>query len=169
MFEKGEYVVYGSMGVCEIMDVTTMDLDGMPKDRLYYVLHPYYQKEGKIFTPVDGQKTVIRRILSKKEADVLIDDIPNIHEFWISNDKLREAKYKECIRSCQCREWIRIIKTLYLRKQERLANGKKITAIDDRYFKQAEENLYSELSVSLDIPKEQMEKYITDKIEKQYA
>lgn len=166
MFEKGEYVVYGSTGVCEVMDITTMDLEGVPKDRLYYVLHPYAQKDGRIFIPVDNEKNVIRRILSKKEADNLIDDIPNIDEFWISNDKLREVKYKECIRSCECREWIRIIKTLYLRKQERLANGKKITATDSRYFKQAEENLYSELSISLNIPKEEMEKYITDKIEK---
>lgn len=166
MFEKGEYVVYGSTGVCEVMDITTMDLEGVPKDRLYYVLHPYAQKDGRIFIPVDNEKNVIRRILSKKEADNLIDDIPNIDGFWISNDKLREVKYKECIRSCECREWIRIIKTLYLRKQERLANGKKITAIDSRYFKQAEENLYSELSISLNIPKEEMEKYITDKIEK---
>ena len=130
------------------------------------MLHPYAQKDGRIFIPVDNEKNVIRRILSKKEADNLIDDIPNIDGFWISNDKLREVKYKECIRSCECREWIRIIKTLYLRKQERLANGKKITAIDSRYFKQAEENLYSELSISLNIPKEEMEKYITDKIEK---
>lgn len=167
MFEKGEYVVYGSTGVCEVMDITTMDWEGVPKDRLYYVLHPYAQKEGRIFTPVDSQKNVIRRIISKKEADILIEDIPSIDEFKISNDKLREEKYKECLKSCECREWIRIIKTLYLRRQERLANGKKITAMDSRYFKQAEENLYSELSISLNIPKEQMEKYIADRIQKQ--
>ncbi|MBD5465586.1 MAG: CarD family transcriptional regulator [Lachnospiraceae bacterium] len=169
MFEKGEYVVYGSKGVCEVVDVTTMDLEGVPKDRLYYVLHPYDQKEGRIFTPVDNEKTVIRRIISKKEADTLIDEIPNIDELWISNDKLRELKYKECIRSCECREWIRIMKTLYQRGQERLASGKKITATDSRYLKQAEENLYSELSISLNIPREQMEQYIADKIEKLHA
>lgn len=169
MFEKGEYVVYGSKGVCEVVDVITMDLEGIPKDRLYYVLHPCDQKEGRIFTPVDNEKTVIRRIISKKEADTLINEIPNIDGLWISNDKLRELKYKECIRSCECREWIRIMKTLYLRGQERLASGKKITATDSRYLKQAEENLYSELSISLNIPREQMEQYIADKIEKLHA
>lgn len=165
MFEIGEYVVYGTTGVCEVMDITTMDLAGVSKDRLYYVLHPYYQKDGRVFTPVDNEKTVIRRILSKEEAESLIRDIPNIDELWIGNDKLREMKYKECLRSCECREWIRIIKTLYVRKRERIANGKKITATDSRYWKQAEDNLYSELSIALNIPKDQMEQYITDKIE----
>ena len=36
---------------------------------------------------------------------------------------------------------------MYARKQERIKQGKKITATDDRYFKQAEEVLYSVLTV----------------------
>lgn len=61
-------------------------------------------------------------------------------------------------------EWIKIIKTLWLRNQQRLSQGKKITAMDRKYFKMAEDNLYGELSVSLEIPKEKMEEYITEKV-----
>jgi len=28
MFEQGEYIVYGSTGVCKVEKVTTMDMDG---------------------------------------------------------------------------------------------------------------------------------------------
>lgn len=36
--------------------------------------------------------------------------------------------------------------------------------MDRKYFKMAEDNLYGELSVSLEIPKEKMEEYITEKV-----
>lgn len=166
MFEIGEYIIYGTKGVCQVMDITTMNLDGVPKDTKYYILQPWNQSGSRIFVSVDNQKTIMRKILTKEEANALINKIPQIEEIWVDNDKVREEKYKECIRTCECSELVRIIKTLYLRRQERLKAGKKITTTDERYLKSAEEHLYTELSVALDIPVENMEKYITEKVEK---
>lgn len=166
MFEIGEYIIYGTKGVCQVMDITTMNLDGVPKDTKYYILQPWNQSGSRIFVSVDNQKTIMRKILTKEEANALIDKIPEIEEIWVDNDKVREEKYKECIRTCECSELVRIIKTLYLRREERLKAGKKITTTDERYLKLAEEHLYTELSVALDIPVENMEKYITEKVEK---
>lgn len=164
MFEKGDFIVYGNTGVCEVKDVTTLSMKDVPKDRLYYLLSPIHHKDSKIFTPVDNGKTVMRAVLTKEEADTLINDIPGIEELWVGNDKLREEKYKETMRSCECKDWIKIIKTLYLRKQERIAQGKKTTAMDERYLRLAEENLYSELSLALGVPKDEMEEYITKRM-----
>lgn len=166
MFEAGDYIVYGNTGICQVMGVTTMDLDGIPKDRLYYILRPDGQMEGKIFTPVDNGKLVMRRVMTKADAEDLIAEIPDIETLDIADDKLREEKYKACLRSCESREMIRIIKTIYIRKKERFAKGKKVTATDERYLKMAEENLYSELSMLLGVPKNKMESYITSKINK---
>ena len=165
MFDKGQLIIYGSNGVCEVTDITKMSFKGVNESKLYYVLQPYYQKTGKIFTPVDNEKVVMRQLISAEEAKALIDDIPNIESLWVANDKQREEAYKECIKSYECKEYIKIIKTLYMRKQERIAQGKKITATDERYFKQAEDNLYSELAIPLGIPKEEMGEYITKRIE----
>lgn len=165
MFEKGEYIIYGTSGVCRIEDITTMDMVGVPDDKLFYVLSPSSQKGGRIFTPVENQKTVMRRVMSKKEAEELIEEITDIEELWITNEKMREENYKECMRSGDCRDWIRIIKTLYLRKQQRNAQGKRITATDERYLKLAEDYLYSELEIPLGIPKSEVEAYIIRKVE----
>lgn len=164
MFKRGEYIIYGTSGVCKVEDVTTMNMKDVPRDRLFYVLAPSSQKGGRIFTPVDNQKTPMRRILNREEATRLIEQIPGIEELWITNEKQREENYKECMKSCDCREWIKIIKTLYLRKQERSAQGKKITSTDEKYLRMAEDYLYSELEIPLEIPKDQMEQYITDRI-----
>lgn len=164
VFEAGDYIVYGSTGICQVMGVTTMNIDGIPKDRLYYILRPEGQRDGKIFTPVENGKLVMRRLMTQKEAEDLISEIPEIETLDISDDKLREEKYKECLRTCESLEMIRIIKTIYLRRKDCFAQGKKITATDERYLKQAEENLYSELSMLLGVPKSDMEEYIAARL-----
>ena len=63
-------------------------------------------------------------------------------------------------------EYVRIIKTLYLRKQDRLTKGQKIIGLDERYLKQAEDLLYGELAVALGIEKQGVQAYITEEIEK---
>lgn len=165
MFEKGEYIIYGTKGVCKVADITTIDMEGATKDRLYYVLEPLGVSGSKVFTPVGNTKIIMRRILTKEEALHLIDGITNIGQLGVANDKQREEKYKEALKSCDCTEWVKVIKSLYLRKQERVSQGKKLTSMDERYLKTAEDTLFSELSIPLDISKEEMENFITDKIE----
>lgn len=166
MFEVGEFVVYGSKGVCEITDISHIDISGADKNRLYYVLSPVGDRNAKIYAPTDNQKITMRKVISKEEADKLISELPEIELLWVPDDKQREAKYKEVMRTCDYRAWVSIVKTLYLRKKERTAQGKKITALDERYMKAAENELYSELSLTLGIPKDEMEEYIKDKIKK---
>ena len=166
MFEKGEYVVYGSKGVCQVYDISHVDMPGADKDRLYYILHPIQNNGGKVYLPTDSQKAVIRKVMTKEEAHQLIADIPEIEQLWISDDKRREVSYKEAMRTCSSRVWVSIIKALYLRKRERLAVGKKITALDERYLRAAEQELYNELSIALGIPQQDMEEYIHEHIKK---
>lgn len=149
MFKKGEMIVYGRNGICEVTDVTTLELDGIPKDKLYYILRPYKEKDGRIFGPVENPKTVMRRVITEEEARNLIELIPQLELLEISNDRQREMIYKECMRSCQCTEWIKMIKTLYIRGMRRAQRGKKVTTTDEKYLKMAESCLYSELSLVL--------------------
>ena len=57
-----------------------------------------------------------------------------------------------------------MIKALYLRRQDRTRQGKKMTDLDERYFKTAEENLYSELALSLEMPREKVVDYIKSRV-----
>lgn len=164
MFEIGEYIVYGNTGVCKVEEVKTMKGPGMKEDRLYYTLEPVYRKGSRLFTPVDNQKVKMRPILTLQEADELIGRIKEIDLLWVKDEKNREQVYKEAIRTCDCEDLIRMIKTLYLRKKARLDAGKKVTSSDAKYLHLAEESLYGELSVVMGIPKEEMETFIYEKV-----
>ena len=75
MFEKGEYIVYGTTGVCQVMDITTMKQKEALQAKLYYVLEPVSSPGGKILTPVEENKNPMRRIVTREEADRLIQKI----------------------------------------------------------------------------------------------
>jgi CarD family transcriptional regulator len=164
VFSIGEYVVYGSKGVCQVTDITHIDIAGADAERLYYVLTPIGEGTARIYAPTDHQKVVMRKVISREEANHLIEEFPQIELLWVPDDRQREEKYKELMRTCDYRAWVSIVKTLYTRGRERLAQGKKITSLDERYMKAAENELYSELSLSLGIPKNEMENYIREQL-----
>lgn len=166
MFKKGEYVVSGNKGVCIVEDITPLNISGVDKEREYYILKPVYMTGSTIYVPVDTADGSLRRVLSREEADRLIRGIPEIPLITISNDKLLEQEYRGCMRTNDCAEWIRIIKTIYLRKQKRIAAGRKVTALDAKYYRLAEDNLYGELAISLQLPRGEVESYITREMEK---
>lgn len=167
MFSVNDYIVYGSNGVCKIEDICIPpEVDEVHKNKKYYVLKPIYSKGNTIYTPIDNTKVVIRKIISKEETEKLIDSIPSIKTLEVSNDKERTEKCQTALRSCDYKEWIRVIKTMYIRKQERIGSGKHFGQTDERLLHSAEDFLYGELAVPLEIPKEQVEDYITKRIEK---
>ena len=59
---------------------------------------------------------------------------------------------------------IKVIKTTYLRNEERVNNKKRKGEKDSIYFKEAEEALYSQVSVIKNIPLEDAKEYFINKI-----
>lgn len=164
MYEKGDYVVYGQHGICVIQDIANPGFPGMDSEKQYYVMEPLCMKGSKIYSPVNSKKVLMRRVMSKADVEKLIDGIPQIEALWIGSEKMREEQYKAAMLTCEPVEWIRIIKTLYRRAQDRLNQGKKITATDERYLKLAEDGLYSELCFVLGQGKDEVTAYIRSRV-----
>ena len=72
MFEKGEYVVYGSKGVCKIQDISHVDIPGVDRNRLFYIMHPVQNSEQTVYLPIDSNKVMIRKVMTPEEAKRLI-------------------------------------------------------------------------------------------------
>ena len=60
---------------------------------------------------------------------------------------------------------IREMKTIYLRRQDRLREGKKTVAVDEYYFKLAEKHLHGELAFALQISLEEVIQVIMKNLE----
>ncbi len=169
MFEVGDYVVYGSNGVCQITKVGPIDCPGVPQDKLYYTMTPCYIRDSEIFTPVDNDRVVIRKVMSKDEAVVFVQNMYQIQSLKIEEEKKRELLYKQTILSCEPAKIVSLIKTIYERIQERQAEGKKVTSSDSKYCHIAEDSLYGELAISLGMDKDNVGAYVEDKMHRLQA
>lgn len=154
MFSKGDRVVYENNGVCTVDDIGKLDINPSNKDRIYYTLIPVYGKGERIYVPADKDKLHLRPTIDRSLATALIDDICEIEPLEVAFERKREDAYKSCIKLCDCRELLRLIITISKRMHGRISEGKKLTSEDQRYLHMAEENLYGELAVALDVTKE---------------
>lgn len=162
MFKTGDFVINTNNGICEITDIMTMNLSGSKKE--YYLLVPIDEKTAKVYIPVDSAAQRIRLAMTKTDALDFIKKIKEIDETYIENEKEREKTYKEALASREPKRLVSIIKTLYLRRQQRVDAGKKNTAVDERYFKLAENQLHSELAFALSIDKKEVGELIVSNL-----
>lgn len=165
MFQVKDIVIYGHHGVCEITEIGTLKMPMADQEKLYYTLRPVYHKDSAVYAPVENRKIIMRPVITKEAAEKLISQIPEIETVWIVNEKAREVQFKEALQTCDCEELVKIIKTLYHRKQQRLESGKKVTVVDEKYFRQAEEKLYEELAFVLGMEKNKVGTYISAHME----
>ena len=163
MFDVGDYIIYGSNGVCQVTSVGKLSISD--DDKLYYTLVPVYSKASTVYTPVDNEKVVIRKVISKEEAENLVENINTIETIWVDDEKKREECYKKALRTNECIEWIKIIRTSYLRIQDRKSSGKKVINSDEKYLRAAEECLYGEFAIALGMEKSEVQRYIVSKVE----
>lgn len=165
MFEIGDFVVKANSGICKIEDIGRLDISSANKDRLYFYLNPIGEMNARLYVPVDKADTGLRKVVTEEEAWKIIEQIPEVEEARVSDDRQREQKYKEAIQSCDLQVLIGIIKNMYHRKEQRTAQGKKNTSVDEYFFKLAENNLYTELAFAIGREKDEMRQIITEKIE----
>ena len=159
MYQKGDYVVYGTKGVCLIEDVIEINwgTDCISAGKLCYKLTPRFTKGSTIYAPVENEKTVIRSVMSGEEAQAVLNRAGQIETLWVKDEKEREMSYREALLSGNSMEWSRIVKTLYLRKRERQKTGRRMTCVDERYLHIAAGILFGEMSLPLQMTVKEVE------------
>ena len=162
MHSIGEFVVRPNAGICKIEAIEMMEIGGGKKE--YYVLFPVKDGRARFYVPTDADETRIRSVMTKEEAEALIAQLEKIEALVVVNEKQREQQYKEAIMKNDPRALVTVIKNIYARGQKRVAQGKKVTSTDEKYYKQVEKALYSELAFSLEVDQEKIQKKIVETI-----
>ena len=156
MFEVGDYVVGSSNGICKVEDIVRLNLSSVDRRRKYYLLVPVAEKSAKLYIPQDGTNHGLRLVMTYDEAQDIIARIPFIEEMDIEDEKQREQVYKSIIQSGDPEGIMRILKCITSRKRDRIAQGKKVTALDDRSYQLAARNLSAELAFVLGKEKDEV-------------
>lgn len=164
MFNKNDYIIYGSMSVCKIVDIVEEDNPYIGR-KSYYVIQPVYSDKNTIIKiPTDSKKIFMRHLLSKKEVMSIIESIPNLEITKIENDKERSVYYKSVIKNSLCEELTEIIKGISINEQEKLSIGKKLSKTEEDFKKAAEKLIDEEFATVLDIPVQDVQSFILNHI-----
>lgn len=160
MFEIGDYVVNATNGICRISEIVELDMSGDKTLKSYFLLRPIEEEHDRVYIPVDNADKRIRKVITVDEAQAVIDRIPEQEALVITSEKERETRYKEAVRSCEPDMVVSLLKCLHSRNEERTKAGKKSTAVDERYWKMAENNLNAELAFVLEKDKQEIKEII---------
>lgn len=153
MFKVNDVVVY-IRDVCKITSINNTTK--------YYTLKPIDDDSLTIKIPFDNDR--VRGVISKKEVEDIIKEIPNVTLIEFKNPKMVENEYRKLLYSNDHLNLIKIIKTTHLRNKERVDNNKKKSEKDSNYFKLAEKLLYNEFAVVLNKTYDETKEYVINEV-----
>ena len=165
MFQVNDVIIYGSQGVCKITAIEEKPMGGAKKT--YYVLKPVRDQGPTIYAPTENALVLkkMRRLLTVDEIHALIDAMPDEKTVWIDNVNERRECYKNLLAGGDYPALIQMIKAIYAHKKEREAAGKHLHIMDENFFRDAEQILYSEFQYVLNLSgKEELMAYILERI-----
>ena len=169
MYEIGDLIVYAGEGVCRVEEIGVPPMKGVNKQRQYYTLKPLY-REGMVYAPVDTQ-VFMRPVITREDADALIDRIPEIEPEVYENSNLRflNEYYQSNLQNYTCEGLLQLIHNTRAKREVMRSRGKKLGLVDERYMKRAVDMLHGELAVALGIERSAVSQYISDTLEKMGA
>ena len=159
MFSIGDKIIYGESGVCTVEKIEPM-AGSAQKDRLYYQLSPLVGS-GTFFVPVDSG-VYMRHVISREEAEALIDAIPGIEPAICHDSRFNhvDAFYRELFRKHTCETLVSIVKGLH----SRLAEKKSRSTRAEATMRRARDILHGELAVALGLEVSEVEGYIVRRL-----
>jgi CarD family transcriptional regulator len=162
MFKINDYVVFGNLGICRITDIRPARLGGA--EPVCYVLKSLADPASTLYLPTDSEDLParIRPVVTRAEILALIEGMPGEATTWVQDERERSRDFLARVQSGNCRELVRVVKTLYQERARKRERGKTLTATDARLMAQAEKQLFDEFAFTLGIQREAVVPFILE-------
>jgi CarD family transcriptional regulator len=148
MYKTGDHVICKSGGVWKVLESSA--------EKMTLALHESGE-EKKLRLPDDDE--IVRDIANKEDILEAISRIPFIRTIQAPNDKIRRELYEEAMSKFNEAEWIKVIKSAYLRGESR-----RLAQYETEYAQKAKNFFHGEISVVMEIPVCEVEDYISSAI-----
>ena len=156
MYQIGAYLVKIGRGICRVDGVQSMAIPHSRQTALYYRLTPLEERGSVLYVPAEGAEEELRELIGREEALRLVRLLPRLEGAAWSSDKERGLAYKEALKDRDPEALAAMVKDLYDRRKRRQAVGKRVSASDERLFKQSQGRLFCELAFALGREREEI-------------
>lgn len=159
-----ECVMYSAAGVCRFKEIVKRCFDGK-NEREYMVLVPYASDKSTYYVPCDMADKKLRKLMSKEEIYALIDSIPDIEPCLCGDRNENKLIFNTVMKSDNCEKIFSLIKSLYLKQEDKPSSGGHLSATEENAMKAAEHMVYQEFAAVLGIAPENVKEFIAGRIE----
>lgn len=166
MYRVGDYVVYGSHGVCRIVSREDRRIDRRVIE--YFSLEPLGQPGAVFYVPSQNPAALakLRPLMEREELDELLCSDQVRNGCWIDDENRRKLRYRELIVSADRKALVTMVHTLHLHKQALSAEGKKCHQCDENFLHDAQKILTAEFALVLGIDPDAVPEYISALLQK---
>ena len=148
-YQVGDYLVHEGSGVCQIEDIDDMELMGKGSRKTYYCMAPVYKAGAKVFTPIEGSTVRLRPVAGADVFTRILDNIDTITCIEEPNERALQEKIKEVMSEFTPESMACVVKTVLIRKWNRIAAGKKVMAMDEKILNLAGRKLFEEMAFAM--------------------
>ncbi len=159
---KGDYVVYGTNGICRVEDVCSMVFSRGETPQEYYVICQKNHPASTIYVPVNNDvlRNRMRAILTPKEIETIFSEKDKEDREWIADRKARCAIFQELFLQGDRRGILVMLRCLKRRQVDLQLTGKNLSVTDHEFIQTAEKMLREEISFSLGLSYEDADVYL---------
>jgi len=163
-FAKGETVVYGGSGVCEIDDIKDISFYH-ERPQKYYVLKPLFVNQAQIvYVPFNNEKLTakIRPVITRKEALDLIHGIKDSTIEWIDDRNERKETFNVMVSGGDRKSIVDVISIITEHRAQLASEGKSLNQQDEKILYEAENRMNAEFAVALDMTPDEIPGFIQE-------
>lgn len=158
-FNVNDLVMHCREGLAEIVSTTEMG------GKEYFLVSAKRGSGEKIYVPIEKAHSIIRHILNKSDADKLLAYMKGIEVEFNSNTKQRRDAFKRRLASGDVYDLAFLSRQLfYFNNQDEENPLIKYGPVDLDMLRYADNVLMDELSLSYDIPREDILDFVNNKI-----
>lgn len=162
-YKVGEYVIYSSLGICQVVENDAHVSLAGDENELYYILAPLEKRLGKAYVP-HSRSAELRHTLDKDEALHALDEIAELEPdtYQDTNSHLVQDHFRELIRSNNFLSLLLVCKSMHQRIEEQGQKKHGASLTYKRLLDDAQRRVCGELSIVLDMDIEKVPVFIED-------
>lgn len=152
-FEVGQYVVYGTNGICMVDSIELVSFAaGTPKE-YYYVLRQHKNPSNKYFVPLKNEAllSTLREPMRREDIEDILMGLSDDDVTWISDRRERGERFRDILHEGVSGRLLSMIICIYEKKRELAKSGKKLSVTDQTTLKSAEKLVEEEFAWALEM------------------
>ena len=152
-YEVGQYVVYGTNGICIIDSIERMSFTAGAPGEIYYVLRQHKNPSNKYFVPMKNEEILskLREPMCREDIEDILMGLSDEDVKWINDRRQRGEYFREILHDGVSGRLLSMIICIYEKKRELAKNGKKLSVTDQTTLKSAEKLVEEEFAWALEM------------------